>query len=81
MYKRLKIRSENKLTQEEFGQATGIGKIPVSKLKSSENNLSERTIKLICPAFNVNEHWLRTGKGSPFNPISPFAEIEFRFRI
>ena len=75
-----KIRSENKLTQEEFGQATGIGKIPVSKLKSSENNLSERTIKLICPAFNVNEHWLRTGEGSPTNPLSPPEEVEFLVR-
>ena len=37
MYKHKKIRSENKLTQEEFGQATGIKKIFVSKLKSSEN--------------------------------------------
>lgn len=38
MHERLKkIRSENKLTQEEFGQATGIKKIFVSKLKSSEN--------------------------------------------
>lgn len=75
-----KIRSENKLTQEEFGRTIGIGKTSVSKLESGENNPSERTIKLICSEFNVNEHWLRTGEGSPTNPLSPPEEVEFLVR-
>ncbi len=81
MHERLKkIRSENKLTQEEFGRTIGIGKTSVSKLDSGENNPSERTIKLICSEFNVNERWLRTGEGSPANPLSPSEEIEFLVR-
>ena len=81
MHERLKkIRSENKLTQEEFGRTIGIGKTSVSKLESGENNPSERTIKLICSEFNVNERWLRTGEGSPANPLSPSEEIEFLVR-
>ena len=75
-----KIRSENKLTQEEFGRTIGIGKTSVSKLESGENNPSERTIKLICSEFNVNEHWLRTGEGSLTNPLSPPEEVEFLVR-
>lgn len=77
MHLRLKrIRSENKLTQEEFGRKIGIGKTSVSKLESGENNPSERTIKLICSEFNVNEHWLRTGEGSPTKELSPTEEVE-----
>ena len=42
MHERLKkIRSENKLTQEEFGRTIGIGKTSVSKLESGENNPSD----------------------------------------
>ena len=77
MYLRLKrIRTENKLTQEEFGRKIGIGKTSISKLESGENNPSEQTIKLICSEFNVNEHWLRTGEGSPTRQLSPTEEVE-----
>lgn len=81
MHLRLKkIRTENRLTQEEFGRKIGIGKTSVSKLESGENNPSERTIKLICSEFNINEHWLRTGKGSPTKELSPTEEVEVLVR-
>lgn len=64
MNKRIRlIRKENKMSQEEFGKAIGIGKTSVSKLESGENNPSERTLMLICKEFNINENWLRTGTG------------------
>lgn len=61
------IRTYNHLSQEEFGKRIGIGKTSVSKLESGENNPSERTIKLICSEFNVNEDWLRDGTGGEEN--------------
>lgn len=59
-----KVRIENGLNQEEFGNRICIKKASVSRLESGENNPSDRTVKLICQEFNVNENWLRTGEGS-----------------
>lgn len=65
MNERIKlIRKEEGLSQDDFGKHIGIGKTSVSKLESGENNPSERTVKLICSEFNINEEWLRTGKGN-----------------
>lgn len=64
------IRKENKLSQEDFGKKIGIGKTSVSKLESGENNPSDRTIILICKEFDINEEWLRTGKGEMKAPIN-----------
>lgn len=66
MNKRIKqIRNNNNLSQEEFGNRICIKKTSVSRLESGENNPSDRTVKLICQEFNINENWLRTGEGTP----------------
>lgn len=76
MNERIKqIRKNSKLSQEEFGNRICIRKTSVSRLESGENNPSDRTIKLICQEFNINEHWLRTGEGSP----EVIASQELRF--
>ena len=39
-------------------------------LDNGQRNLSSQSIKLLCSIHNVNEEWLRTGKGEMFIPVS-----------
>lgn len=57
------VRKEANLSMEKFGEKIGITKSSISMLELGKNNPSERTIKLICLEFNINENWLRTGEG------------------
>lgn len=59
------IRTNNGLSQEDFGKRLCITRSSVSKLESGENNPSDQTIALICQEFGINENWLRTGNGVP----------------
>lgn len=76
MNERLRLlRKKLELNQEEFGKRIGIGKTSVSKLESGENNPSEQTVILICREFNVNEEWLRSGKGEMFEQLTDQQKI------
>ncbi|MCB7321292.1 helix-turn-helix domain-containing protein [Lacrimispora sp. 210928-DFI.3.58] len=76
MNERLKnLRKRLELSQEEFGKRIGITKSSVSKLETGENSPSEQTIKLICSEFNINEMWLRAGKGEMFIELDRDEEI------
>ena len=61
-----KIRKELDLTQQEFADKIGIKRNSVAKYETGENAPSAASISLICREFNVNEEWLRTGKGEMF---------------
>lgn len=74
-----KIRFEHNLSQEEFGKRIGIKRSSVSLLESGKNTPSDRTVKLICQEFGINEHWLRTGEGIP-NAITS-QELRFARNI
>lgn len=58
-----KIRADNKLSMEKFGEQIGITRSSVCKLESGENSPSEQTIRLICKEFGINKEWLLTGSG------------------
>lgn len=60
-----KIRTDNKLSMEKFGERIGITKSSVSLLESGKNSPSEQTIILICKEFGINKDWLLTGEGEP----------------
>jgi transcriptional regulator with XRE-family HTH domain len=71
MNKRLRdVRKVLKLNQTEFATQIGIAQSGYSLIETGENALTEQNIKLICLIFNVNETWLRTGKGEMFDTIS-----------
>ncbi len=38
----------------------------MSKIETGQVSVNETNIKLICKTYNVNEEWLRTGKGEMF---------------
>lgn len=62
-----KIRTDNKLSMEKFGNKIGITKASVSRIESGENNPSEQTMILICKEFGINKNWLLTGKGDMYD--------------
>ena len=58
-----RIRKENNLTLEKFGEKIKISGQSVSRLENGVNNPADRTIALICREFGVSEDWLRNGHG------------------
>lgn len=69
MNSRLKeLRKTLNLTQKEFGARIGLKTSSYSDIENGRLLPTERNISLICSAFNVNEEWLRTGKGDMFTP-------------
>lgn len=60
------IRKFLGLTLEKFGEPLGVTKTTISRIEKDINNLTEQMAKSICREFNINEEWLRTGKGEMF---------------
>ena len=69
------LRKALRLNQKEFAQRLGMKSTTLSMIEVGDNELTEKNIKLVCMTFNVNENWLRTGKGEMFS-ASPY-EKEF----
>lgn len=68
-YRIKKIRKELDLTQTEFAKRIGSVQNTVTCYENGRRNPSASVIALICREFNVNEEWLRTGKGEMFKPV------------
>ena len=69
------VRKALKLNQGEFAERLGMQGAALSMIEVGDNPLTEKNIKLVCMTFNVNENWLRTGRGEMF-AASPY-EREF----
>jgi HTH-type transcriptional regulator / antitoxin PezA len=63
------------LTKTAFAKRIGVGQPYVSDLCSGVKQPSDRTIRDICVAFNVNETWLHTGEGDMFNEVTRDEQI------
>lgn len=72
------LRNYLKLSQREFGAKIGL-RSSISEIENGYAPITERTIISICAKFNVNETWLRSGKGEMFvvrdKKFSEFFEI------
>lgn len=62
------VRKAVNLTQEKFAAQLGLSRNFLWMIEKGDRVPSDRTIADICREFNVNEEWLRTGKGEMFNP-------------
>lgn len=60
------IRKSMKLTQSEFGERIGVKGNTVTNYESGLRSPSDAIVVSICREFGVNEVWLRTGEGEPF---------------
>lgn len=71
MHERIKeLRKTLDLTQERFANRIGIKRNTVATYESGRNEPVDSVVSLICREFNVNEDWLRYGKGEMFKPAS-----------
>lgn len=59
-------KKELGINQESFGKQINVSGELVSNLERGERQLTDRTIADICREFNINEEWLRNGKGDIF---------------
>lgn len=70
-----KIRKELDLTQQEFADKLGIKRNTIATYESGRNKPIDAVINLICREFDVNEDWLRFGKGEMFIELSRDEKI------
>lgn len=78
MKDRLKLlRSTLGLTQEKFAKRLNIKRNTVANYEIGRNVPIDAVVSLICKEFDVNEQWLRTGKGEMFKERSPSEEIGY----
>lgn len=68
------IRTEKKMTMEQFGEKLGVQKSAISKIEKDKVNLTEQMFLLICLEFGVNEVWLRTGEGGIENMFTKLSD-------
>lgn len=77
-----KVRISFGKNQEEFGASLGVTKSTISLLETKKREPSERLIRDVCREFEINEDWLRTGKGGDENMLvksTPFEKAYNRF--
>ena len=81
MNERIKeLRKALGLTQQKFADAIGVRQNTVAQYEIGRNQPIDTVITLICREFNVNEEWLRNGKGEMFQPKSRNEEL-FEFAV
>ena len=68
-------KNGKKMTQSEFANRLNLSRNFINQLEVGTKNPSDRTILDICKEFNVNEDWLRYGKGEKFLPEDREKEI------
>lgn len=70
-----KLRKTLDLTQQEFADKIGIKRNSLANYETGRNTPIDAIVVSICREFNVNEEWLRTGKGEMFIQLSRNEEI------
>jgi transcriptional regulator with XRE-family HTH domain len=61
-----KIRKHFDLNQTDFGKRFGVSQAVVTNMEKGFTGMTDRNLKAICAAYNINENWLLTGKGEMF---------------
>ena len=80
MQERIKIlRKSLGLTQKQFAEKIGVKQNTVAQYEIGRNIPTDMAINLICREFNVNEIWLRTGVGDPFQKKERSQEMSELF--
>ena len=70
-----KLRKALDITQQEFADRIGIKRNSFANYETGRNTPIDAIIVSICREFDVNEEWLRTGKGDMFLPLDRNADI------
>lgn len=56
-------KASGNISQELFGKRLGLTGATISRLESGDRQPTEAIIISLCREYDVNEDWLRTGKG------------------
>lgn len=67
------LRKEVGLNQTEFGERIGLKQSSLGQIEIGTRAVTDRTILLLCQAFNVSEEWLRNGTGEMFLALDSSA--------
>ena len=70
-----KLRKTLDMTQQEFADRIGIKRNSLANYETGRNTPIDAIIVSICREFNVNEGWLREGKGEMFIKMTRDEEI------
>ena len=60
------IRQALGLSQVKFAIGISVSNGYIAGIELGNRKVNDRLVKLICSAYNVNEHWLKTGDGEMF---------------
>lgn len=63
------IRKREGLSQQKFADKLGIARGNIAAYEVGKNSPSDAVISLLCTKFNINEEWLRTGRGEMYQYI------------
>lgn len=70
-----RLREAKQLSQEDFACGAHRTRSEIKNIEYGKTSPKEEVIQSICAAYNVSEHWLRTGEGDMFKPVSRDTEI------
>ena len=62
-------------TQQVFADKLNIPRNNIAGYETGKRSPSDAVVSLICKEFNVNEEWLRTGRGDIFFPLDRQDQI------
>lgn len=65
-----RLRKELDLTQQAFADKIGMKQNTIAQYEMGRTTPSDAIIFSICREFDVNEEWLRTGKGEMFEQMT-----------
>lgn len=71
-----KIRTDAGKTKAEFAGVLNVSASLITMLENGTRELTPRTAADICEKFNVNQNWLETGEGEPYNDaVTPTLKL------
>lgn len=82
--KRIKIiREKLNLNQDDFAKKIDLSRNAITQFETNRRNPSDRTLKDIANAFNVDYFWLRDGTGEIFSqfPDSIIDDLVIEFNL
>ena len=69
------VRKQLKLSQSAFGEPFGANRDQINNVENGRAAVYDMMISAICRTYGVNEIWLRTGAGDPFQEKSRRVEL------
>jgi transcriptional regulator with XRE-family HTH domain len=77
IYERIKeIRTRLGISQVEFSKRIFLSKSFYGDIEIGKKKVNDRIIFIVSKQFNVNEDWIRTGKGEMFIDTPPDIRLE-----